>query len=197
MRGRVASGTTDTYTNNHVFQDVSDKFNALEKAFPLRDDEGQDISGIADENAVILINSIFQLPGTTVEEDYQLTEPSAGITSAVFNGDARDLGADVGISSFPAAGVIQSVGSTEGLGYQPLVAAAATVTISGIGTVESVSVAFTGSGYRSQGYYEISTKTNYPISTGTTEIFIDNQNSVFGILNEVYDGTNAYIYWNI
>lgn len=193
MRGRVASGTTDTYTNNHVFQDVSDKFNALEKAFPLRDDEGQDISGIADENAVILINSVFQLPGTTIEEDYQLTEPSAGITSAVFNGDARDLGADVGISSFPAAGVIQSVGSTEGLGYQPLVAAAATVTISGIGTVESVSVAFTGSGYRSQGYHEIFTKTNYPISTGTTEIFIDNQNSVFGILNEVYDGTNAYI----
>ena len=40
---------------------------------------------------------------------------------------------------------------------------------------------------------EISTKTNYPISTGTTEIFIDNQNSVFGILNEVYDGLNAYI----
>ena len=193
MRGRVASGTSDTYTNNNVFQDVSDKFNALEKAFPLKDNEGQDISGIVNENAVILINSIFQLPGLTVEEDYQLTEPSVGITSVVFNGDARDLGADVGISSFPAAGVIQSVGSTEGLGYQPLVAAAATVSISGIGTVESISVGFTGSGYRSQGHYEIFTKTNYPISTGTTEIFIDNQNSVFGILNEVYSGTNAYI----
>ena len=194
MRGRIASGTTDTYTNNHVFQDVSDKFNGLENTFPIRTTEGDEIVGISTANAVILINNVFQLPGITVEEDYRLEEDNvAGVTSAIFNGDARDVGADVGISSFPAAGIIQSVGSTEGFGYQPLVAAAGTVSISGLGTVLSVSVGYTGSGYRSQEYHEIITKTSYPVSAGTTEIFVENLNSVFGILNEVYDGTNAYI----
>jgi hypothetical protein len=193
MRGKVATGTSETYQRNIVFQDVSDKFNALENTFPLKTTEGQNIADIANENAIILINSVFQLPGITVEEDYRLIEETVGITSAVFNGDARDIGYDVGISSFPSAGIIQSIGSTEGLGYQPLVSAAGTVTVSALGTVTSVSVGFTGSGYRSQEYHEIITKTNHPISTGTTNIFIENENSVFGILSEVYDGTNAYI----
>ena len=193
MRGKVSTGTSETYRRNTVFQDVSDKFNALENTFPLKTTDGQDIADIANENAIILINSVFQLPGITVEEDYRMIEYTAGITSAVFNGDARDIGYDVGISSFPAAGIIQSIGSTEGFGYQPLVSAAGTVTVSASGAVTSVSVGFTGSGYRSQEYHEIITKTNHLVSAGTTEIFIDNLNSVFGILSEVYNGTNAYI----
>ena len=193
MRGKIASGTTDTYTNNHVFQDVSDKFDSLENTFAIKTDDGEDIGGISNDNAVILINGVFQLPGLTVEEDYRLLEQTTGITSAVFNGDARDLGSDVGISSFPTAGIIQSIGTTEGFGYQPLVAAAATVAISGLGTVTSVSVGYTGSGYRCDPYFQIATKTNNTIAAGTTEIFIEDQNSVFGILNEVYDGTNAAI----
>ena len=192
MRGRIPSGTSETYTNNHVFQDVADKFNSLENTFPLRTDAGAEITGVSDENAVILINSVFQLPGITVEEDYNITEVS-GMTSAVFNGDARDVGADVGISSFPTAGIIQSIGSTEGFGYHPLVAAAGTVTVSPAGEVTAVSVGDTGTGYRCQPYFQIITKTNYPVAAGTTEIFIENQNSVFGILNEVYDGTNVAI----
>ena len=193
MRGRIPNEVQDTYSRNHVFKDVSDKFNALENTFEIQTTEGNNISGIASHNAVILINSVFQLPGITVEEDYRLREETVGFTSAVFNGDARDLGSDVGISSFPAAGVIQSVGSTEGLGYQPLVSAAATVSISALGTVTNVSVGFTGSGYRSQEYHEIITKTNHLVAAGTTNIFVENLNSVFGILNEVYDGNNAYI----
>jgi hypothetical protein len=193
MRGKVSTGTSETYRRNTVFQDVSDKFNALENIFTLKTTDGLDIADIVNENAIILINSVFQLPGVTVEEDYKLIEETVGITSAVFSGDARDIGYDVGISSFPSAGIIQSIGSTEGLGYQPLVSAAGTVTISGFGTVTHVSVGFTGSGYRSQEYYEIATKTNNIVSAGTTNIFVDNLNSVFGILSEVYDETNAYI----
>ena len=192
MRGRLSSGSTDTYNNNHVFQDVSDRFNAINAIFEVRDDDGVPITGIQDEGAVVLVNSVFQLPGITVKEDYQLSE-TAGITSITFTGNPKILAEDVGISSFPVAGIIQSVGSSEGFGYQPLVAAAGTVAISGLGTVTSVSVGYTGSGYRNNGFLEIITKTNYPISGGTTEIFIENQNSVFGILNEVYDGNNAYI----
>jgi len=201
MRGKVTSSITDTYTNNHVFQDISDRFNAINAIFEIRDDDGVPISGIATNNAVMLVNGVFQLPGLTVDEDYRLEEV-AGITSAIFTGNPKILSEDVGISSFPVAGVIQSIGSSEGFGYQPLVSAAATVSISGLGTVVSFnftgtgtnsSIGNTGSGYRNNEFLEILTKTNHAVSAGTTEIFIDNQNSVFGILNEVYDGTNAYI----
>ena len=194
MRGKVSTGTSETYDRNNVFKDVADKFNGLESIFPLQTTDGDDIADIANENAIVLINSVFQLPGVTVEEDYRMLEETAGITSAIFNGDARDVGYDVGISSFPAAGIIQGIGSTEGFGYQPLVSAAGTVTVNGSGQVTFVSVGFTGSGYRSQEYHEIITKTNYPISTGTTNIFIENENSVFGILSEIQgDGTNTLV----
>ena len=201
MRGKISSGTTDAYNNNHVFQDISDRFNAINAIFEIRDTDGNPISGISNDNAVLLINGVFQLPGITVNEDYRLDEV-AGITSAIFTGNPQILAEDVGISSFPTAGIIQSVGSSEGFGYQPLVAAAATVSISGVGTITSVhftgagtnsAIGNTGSGYRNNEFLEILTKTNHPIAAGTTQIFIDNQNSVFGILNEVHDGTNAYI----
>ena len=193
MRGGVASGTSETYVNNYVFQDVSDKFNSLESTFTLRTDAGDDITGFNNENAVILINNVFQLPGITIEEDYQLTE-ELGATRAEFTGNARDIGYDVGISSFPNAGIIQSIGSTEGFGYQPLVSAAATATISGLGTVTAVSVADTGSGYRSKSSMEIITKTNHLITADSTRIFIEDTNSVFGILNEIQaNSTNTVI----
>ena len=67
---------------------------------------------------------------------------TAGITSITFNGSTPQspLGPDVGISSFPKGGIIVSVGSTEGLGYQPLVSAGGTAVISGFGTVLYVSI---------------------------------------------------------
>ena len=45
-------------------------------------------------------------------------------------------------------GVIVSVGSTEGFGYQPLVAAGGTAAVSIAGTIQSISIGNSGSGYR-------------------------------------------------
>ena len=45
--------------------------------------------------------------------------------------------------------MIVSVGSQEGLGYQPLVAAGGTAVVSAAGTITSVSIGNSGSGYRS------------------------------------------------
>ena len=56
---------------------------------------------------------------------------------------------DVGISSYPKGGIIVSVASEEGFGYQPLVAAGGTAIISGLGTIQSISIGNSGSGYRS------------------------------------------------
>ena len=44
--------------------------------------------------------------------------------------------------------MIVSVGSTGGLGYQPLVAAGGTAIISAAGTITSISIGNSGSGYR-------------------------------------------------
>ena len=105
------------------------------------------MTGISTENAIILVNDVFQTPGS--ENQYTLNE-SSGITSVTFNGTETDpLGSDVGISSFPKGGIIVSVGSTEGLGYQPLVAAGGTAVVSGLGTIQSISIGNSGSGYRS------------------------------------------------
>ena len=51
-------------------------------------------------------------------------------------------------ATVPVGGIIVSVGSTEGEGYQPLVSAGATAVISGLGTIASISIGNSGSGYR-------------------------------------------------
>ena len=48
----------------------------------------------------------------------------------------------------PRGGIIVSVGETTNFGYQPLVAAGGTAIVSAAGTVESVSIGNSGSGYR-------------------------------------------------
>ena len=192
MRGPISTGLSETYANNHVFKDVADRFNGIERIFPVKTTDGGSITNISDDNAIVLINSVFQLPGITVEEDYNLQE-AAGDTQLVFNGSAQSIGYDVGISSFPAAGIIQSIGSTEGFGYQPLVAAAGTVTVSTAGTVTNISVGYTGSGYRCRDNYEILVSTSSTISAGSTNIYLTNENSVFGVLETVFDGDNTYV----
>ena len=44
--------------------------------------------------------------------------------------------------------MILSVGSTTGFGYQPLIGAGGTANVSGLGTITSVSIGNSGSGYR-------------------------------------------------
>jgi hypothetical protein len=52
-------------------------------------------------------------------------------------------------ASIPRGGIIVSVGSTEGFGYQPLVSAGGTATVSVAGTISAISIGNSGSGYRS------------------------------------------------
>jgi hypothetical protein len=49
----------------------------------------------------------------------------------------------------PVGGIIISVGSSQGFGYQPLVSAGGTAIVSGLGTISSISIGNSGSGYRS------------------------------------------------
>ena len=147
IRSGISGGSNDSYSRNYIFDNINDKFNGTTKDFTLKQ-SGSNITGIENENAVVLINDIFQVPSTL--GDYTLSE-SSGITTVSFNGSSPQtpLGPDVGISSFPKGGIIVSVGSTEGFGYQPLISAGGTAIISGFGTISSISIGNTGSGYRS------------------------------------------------
>ena len=138
----VPGGTQDTYSNNFVFDTVEDQFTGLSTNFILKSG-GANVTGFATNTGVILLNEIFQNPA----DDYNIVE-TAGITSVSFTGAGVSVGYDVNVSSIPRGGVIVSVAETSSFGYQPLVAAGGTAIISAGGTVSSVSIGNSGSGYR-------------------------------------------------
>ena len=165
LRSGTPNSSDETYSKNYVFDDISNNFNGSEKDFTLTS-SGSSVTGISNENAVILINDIFQGPG--LNADYTLSE-NIGITSITFTGTASSVSYDVNASTLPRGGIIVSVGSTEGFGYQPLVSAGATVTVSIAGTISAISIGNSGSGYRSgiQTSVRVGVTT---LSTGTPSI---------------------------
>ena len=152
LKNAPKNTTKETYYNNYVFDDISNNFNGITTQFTLTSSTSS-VTGISTDNAIILINNILQLPQgqqdpAVLEGDYELIE-SSGETDIVFLGEPNDQGYDQGAGTIPTGGQIISVGSTEGFGYQPLVSAGGTAIISGLGTVQSVSIGNSGSGYRS------------------------------------------------
>ena len=143
MRSGITDGTLEPYTSNYIIDSISNEFNGLNKNFDLKVD-GANFVGIS-TGAFILINSVVQGRGETYNYTF---DDTAGITTLSFVGNAKILKDDVGISSFPVGGIIISVGSTEGFGYQPLVSAGGTAIVSGLGTISSISIGNSGSGYR-------------------------------------------------
>ena len=147
MRSGIPNTATETYARNYIFDDISAGFTGTERDFTLTS-AGSTVTGIENDNAIILINDVFQGPGRN--SDYELEESgSTGITTISFTGTASSIASDVNTSNLPVGGVIVSVGSTEGFGYQPLVAAGGTAVVSTGGTISSVSIGNSGSGYRS------------------------------------------------
>ena len=138
----IPGGSQDTYSNNFVFDTVEDQFTGIATNFILKSG-GANVTGFATNTGVILLNEIFQNPN----DDYIISE-TAGITSVSFTGAGVSVRYDVNVSSIPRGGVIVSVAETSSFGYQPLVAAGGTAIVSAAGTVESVSIGNSGSGYR-------------------------------------------------
>jgi hypothetical protein len=159
IRSGVPNSSEEAYYNNYIFDSISEQFNGFTKQFGLTSD-GNNISEVEDYNAIILINDIFQEPGLT--NNYILNEV-AGITSITFTGAATSVSYDVNNASIPRGGIIASVGSTEGFGYQPLVSAGGTATVSIAGTISAISIGNSGSGYR-EGVQIV----NVGVSTSTT-----------------------------
>ncbi len=175
IRSGTSLGDIDTYANNHVFDTVEDQFTGIATNFILKSG-GQNITGFATNSAVLLLNEIFQNPAN----DYNVVE-TAGITSVSFTGAGVSVSYDVNVSSIPRGGVIVSVAETSNFGYQPLVAAGGTAIVSAAGTVESVSIGNSGSGYR------VGLQTNILVTTLTSSgiVTIGTANVDAGIVTSV------------
>ena len=147
LRSGIIDDNKESYSNNYIFDDISDQFTGKQKSFNLKSN-GTNVTGISTDNAIVLINEIFQGPNSqTVINEYSLNE-NAGITSITFTGTASSVTYDVNTASIPRGGIILSIGSTQGFGYQPLVAAGGTAIVSVAGTIKAISIGNSGSGYR-------------------------------------------------
>jgi hypothetical protein len=147
LRSGEEDALTETYTKNYIFDDISNSFNGIGKTFTLKSN-GLDVTGISTDNAIVLINNIFQGPNTlNIIDNYDLVN-NAGITSINFTGNPSPTTYDINAGSVPRGGIILSIGSTEGFGYQPLVSAGGTAIVSSAGTIQSISIGNSGSGYR-------------------------------------------------
>jgi len=159
VRTGIQGSSDETYTKNHIFDDISPSFDGQTKTFALTSG-GSNVTGIT-TYPLILINGILQGRGS--DSDFTATEQS-GITSITFTGAASSVSYDVNNASIPTGGVIVSVASSEGFGYQPLVAAGGTAVISAGGTVSSISIGNSGSGYR------VGVQTTINVGVGTSSL---------------------------
>lgn len=132
----------ETYEKNYLFDDVSNLFDAKQKTFELKQSSSS-LTGFHEDNSIILVNNILQVP----TKDFVLSEISSK-TNLTFTGTATSISYDPNNANIPRGGIIVSVGSTAGLGYQPLVSAGGTAIVSVAGTIQSVSIGNSGSGYR-------------------------------------------------
>ena len=135
-RSGVKGSDYDAYTTNYNIDDLTYQFDGQTKQFDLKVNKAN-ITGIATNYGIVLVNGILQGPGEV--NDYALSEVS-GITSMTFTGAAASISQDVNTASVPRGGMIISVGSTEGFGYQPLVSAGATIRFASTGIISAVSI---------------------------------------------------------
>jgi len=143
LRSADVSSGESAYNRNYVFDDISDQFDASTKSFTVKSDK-QDIVGFSELNSIVLINNIIQIP----TDNFNLTE-NLSQTQLNFTGTGTSIKYDVNNASIPRRGIIVATASSNGFGYQPLVSAGGTAVVSIAGTIQSISIGNSGSGYRS------------------------------------------------
>jgi hypothetical protein len=76
----------------------------------------------------MIFSKVLEQSETTMGENL-------GITTITFTGTASSTTTDANTANIPLGGVLLSLGSTAGSGYQPLISAGGTASVSGFGTV--------------------------------------------------------------
>jgi len=175
FRQNSEDSSTQSYAENYLFDNIAEQFNGVTKIFNLTEDQ-QNVTGISTYGGIILINQVLQHS----PENYVLGENS-GITTITFVGTASSTNYDVNTANIPKGGIIVSVASSVSYGYQSLVAAGGTAIISGIGSISSISIGNSGSGYRSG----IQTSVIVKAITNSGIITVGNANVSSGIVTSV------------
>ena len=190
LRSGVEDESNEPYSKNYIFDGLSEQFTGINTEFILKS-EKSNVTGVSTGSIILLMNNIFQEPqrlGTIdILGNYKMSE-NTGITTLSFIGNISSTSYDINTASIPRGGVIVSVASTQGFAYQPLISAGGRSIVSTAGTIASITVGSTGSGYRGSAKYEIITQTSTTISAGSTIIPINNQNGVFAKLG--YSSSN-------
>ena len=150
------------YETNAVYDDISNQFTGIGRTFTLTIGGINTVGlGSTGGNGILFINNVFQTPTTdnNPNNNFKIIENSiAGITSVVFSGieDQQTKNIitskyDVNQNQTPRGGIIISIGSSTGLGYEPLVGASVTATVGAGGSIVSIGIGTTtgncGSGY--------------------------------------------------
>jgi len=187
LRSFEVGSANTAYSNNYIFDNVSSQFNGLKDTFSLKSN-GENINGIVTSNSasagILLINNVFQKPKYPVAVgqtySYEVIE-SSGISNVIFSQNTVGTGPmkfDINSAGVPRGGIIVSVGSTQGYGFQPLVSAGGTAIVSAAGTIQSVSIGNSGSGYRP------GIQTSITVSAATSEgrVSIGTATAVNGII---------------
>ncbi len=150
MRRNAEDTDVDAYTENTIFDDISNEFTGITTDFALTNN-GNNVTGFSTYNGIVLIKGVFQQPlGAQNERSaYTMIENTTGVSSIRFTGgDTVAEGYDANKTNYPIGGVIVSVGSSAGSGYQPLIGAGGSALVATSGTVGSISIGNSGSGYR-------------------------------------------------
>jgi len=135
------------YDGNSVFDDISEQFTGITSSFELKS-SGINTVGIKSDNGVLLINNIFQYPGS--DESFSFVESGSstfinfvGVGSTGFVGKTYD----VNVKEYPRGGIIVSYGTTSGSNYQSSTSfndVPLTGSVSGIGASVSFNTDFYG-----------------------------------------------------
>lgn len=152
----------NNYDDNRIFDDVSKSFTGIGQTYTLTVSGLNTVGvGTSGGNAIVFINGIFQTPSTENDSNNNfniIENTSVGISSIVFTGITSSNGSiiisesDINLNQLPRGGLIVSLGSTNGLGYAPLVGASVTAIIGAGGSITSIGIGTIGnwgSGYRS------------------------------------------------
>ncbi len=143
------------YSTNQIYDNISDQFTGIGQTYRLTV-QGINTTGLGTigGSGILFINDLFQTPSTLNNSlnNYSIQEnTNIGITSVVFTGITSDNGQlvrsdyDSNANQLPRGGVIISLGSTDGIGYAPLVGAAITATVDSVGRIISIGIGSTGS----------------------------------------------------
>lgn len=121
------------YNGNTVFDDISEQFTGITSSFELKT-SGIGTVGISSDNGILLIDNVFQYPGSDEAFSFVGLGTTGTAIDFVGMGTTEFLGKsyDVNVKEYPRGGIIVSYGTTSGSNYP------ASTSFSGIGLTGSV-----------------------------------------------------------